>query len=72
MSRSYRKPILTDGYKGNKRKQFEKKQASKRARKSDVSDNGNYKKHYPQWDICDYKIRIDLKKEDRPWRILRK
>jgi len=72
MSRSYRKPILTDGYNGGKRKRFEKKQSQKKVRKSNVSNGGNYKKYYPQWDICDFKIRLDLEKEDKPWKYSRK
>ena len=73
MSRSFRKPILTDGYKGNKRKQFEKNQANKRVRKSkDIPNGKEYKKIYNSWDICDFKIPIDMEKENRFWRYNRK
>ena len=57
MSRSYREPIFTCGY-GSKSKQFEKRQANKRIRKSEnVPDGKVYKKFYNPWNICDCRIR---------------
>lgn len=54
MSRSYKKnSIIKDT--GNY-KQFCKRQANKRVRRTlDISDGNGYRKVYPQWDICDYR-----------------
>ena len=49
MSRSYKKP-----YRKDKNDTFAKKQASKKVRKSDISDGSLYKKVYQSWDICDH------------------
>ena len=37
----------------------EKKRASKKARKLDLANGGNYKKAYESWNIHDYKFRFD-------------
>lgn len=51
MSRSYKKtPIIKD----NTYSKFGKKYANKRVRKSDLGNNGNYKKLYEQYDISDF------------------
>jgi len=56
MSRSYRKPYWTEGY-GGARRQFAKRQAAKRVRKTfDLADSAHYKRLYNSWDICDFKI----------------
>lgn len=52
MSRSYKKvPIMKYGGYGKLGKHW----ANKRVRKSDISDNGNYKKLYERYDIFDVK-----------------
>ena len=57
MSRSYRKSWMID----RAWKYWGKRFASKRVRRSSLSEdlgqNSNYKKHFQQYDICDYKIR---------------
>ena len=57
MSRSYKKsPFVTDKYNKRKGKHF----ANKRVRKLDLSEDAlggksvQYKRVYPQYDICDY------------------
>ena len=56
MSRSYRKPILTDGY-GTKRRRAAKTYANRRVRNKVVIANGNaYRKFTDPWNICDYKF----------------
>lgn len=56
MARSYRKPWITDGYKGSKRRQFFKNIANRRIRKAkDVPDGKAYRKFFCSYDICDYK-----------------
>lgn len=55
MSRSYRKPYCKDGYKGSKRKQFEKRNANHKIRHSEDVPNGKaYRKFSDTWNICDY------------------
>lgn len=62
MSRSYRKsPVLTNYSKC--RRQF-KRFASKKVRKTTCGNYGNYKKVYPQWDICDWKYCFFNRKEE--------
>lgn len=54
MSRSYKKPIIKDGYK-TKWKRKAKKIANDVVRNSKfVDDFGYYKKLSSSWDICDY------------------
>ena len=75
MSRSYRKPWVTDGYKGSRTKQFNKREANKRIRNAkEVSDGKTYRKFYNPWDICDYKFYAEGHSyfEERPWRVNRK
>ena len=56
MSRSYRKPILTDGY-GTKRLKMEKAAANRFVRRSVGVPNGKaYRKFYETYSIRDYKI----------------
>ena len=59
MSRSYRKPYYVDGYKGSKRKQFNKNQANRVIRRTteEIADGKSYRKFYERWDICDYRWR---------------
>jgi len=88
MSRSYRKPWCTDGYKGSSRKQAAKKEASRRIRRlsEDIPDGGAYRKFYCSWNICDYRfpmfeacVRLNRETgelgwvyEEKPWRVTRK
>lgn len=62
MSRSYRKPIVTDGYKGSRRKQFHKNCANRRIRRTveEIANGKAYRKFYESWDICDYKWRCNF------------
>ena len=56
MSRSYLKPILTDGY-GTKRRRSAKTYANRRVRKKFDIPNGNaFRKFTDPWNICDYKF----------------
>ena len=64
MSRSYRKPWITDGYKGSNCRQFYKRCANRKIRRSkDVPNGRAFKKFYETWDICDYKSLADEKAE---------
>jgi hypothetical protein len=56
MSRSIRKPIITEGY-GNPSKRKAKRLANRRARRADVANGKAYKKVSNSWDITDYKFR---------------
>lgn len=68
MSRSYRKPWVTDGYKGSKNKQYQKNQANRRIRRAkSVPDGMLYKRYYDPWNICDYKWFANVKDKDDPW-----
>jgi hypothetical protein len=57
VSRSYRKPIATEGY-GSKDKKQRKRLANKRARRVDVANGRAYRKVSNSWDICDFKFPI--------------
>jgi hypothetical protein len=61
MSRSWREPFYTDGYKGSKRRQFFKNQANRVVRRispyEDMAGGGSYKKYTDPWDICDFKFK---------------
>jgi hypothetical protein len=76
MSRSYRKPWVTDGYKGSKRRQYYKRLANKVVRRAiGVPDGKAYRKFYDTWDICDFKFYADIKDEywcEKPWHYNRK
>lgn len=55
MSRSYRKPWIVE----HAWKYWGKRFASRKIRKiplESLGSNMNYKKHYQQYDICDYKL----------------
>lgn len=72
MSRSYRKPYITDGY-GGKRRQFYKRYANKKVRRTVVIANGGaYKKVSCSWDICDYKIYYSKWNSGSKWKYRRK
>jgi hypothetical protein len=59
MSRSYRKPIVKDGY-GSKWKRGAKRSANKTVKHADEVPSGSaYKKFSNSWDICDFKFHID-------------
>jgi hypothetical protein len=58
MSRSYRKPIITDGY-GTKRRRAAKTFANHRVRKkTDIPNGSAYRKVTDPWNICDFKIPV--------------
>lgn len=71
MSRSYRRPWCTDGYKGSKRRQYCKNYANRVIRRLDEDEeipNGKaYRKYYDSWDICDYRWHWDSKPYIRMW-----
>lgn len=57
MSRSYRKPWYTDGYKGSLKKRYFKRYANKIIRKTDDIPEGKaYRKYFDSWNICDYRF----------------
>lgn len=76
MSRSFRGPWITDGYKGSKRRQWCKRQANRVVRRSeDVSDGKSYRKFYNPYNICDYKWYFSVNDKfysEKPWRYRRK
>ena len=56
MSRSYRKPCITDTY-GSNYRIWAKRQANKKIRRSkNVPDGKAYRKFFESWDINDYKF----------------
>jgi len=63
MSRSYREPWYTDGYKGSKHRQFQKNYANRRIRRKsideDIPNGKSYRKYNDPWDICDFKFKWD-------------
>jgi len=60
MSRSRREPWFTDGYKGSKRRQYNKRYANHVVRHTEDVPNGKaYKKLYGSYDICDFRFRYD-------------
>lgn len=63
MSRSRKKNCIVKD--SGKHKQFAKRQANKKIRKSDCASGGAYKKLYDQYDICDWKCYSDDKKDLR-------
>ena len=68
MSRSYRRPFCSDGYKGSKRKQFEKREANKRIRNAvDVPNGNTYRKFFENWDICDYHYYVSPRDLEKHW-----
>ena len=59
MSRSIRKTaVIKDN---GKHKRFYKKIANKKVRKTKIGNNGNYKKCFESWNICDWKFWIKNK-----------
>lgn len=64
MSRSYRKPWVTDGY-GSKWKPYAKNQANRLIRRNkDVPNGKTYRKFYNPWNICDWKYPVNVKDKD--------
>jgi len=63
MSRSLRKPWYVDGWKGSKRKQFFKRHANRKVRRTavDIADGKAYRKLFDSWSICDFKWFYDPK-----------
>jgi len=56
MSRSYRKPWVTDGFKGSKRRQFFKRYFNKVVRKTEEIPNGrSFRKFNDIYTLCDYR-----------------
>lgn len=67
MSRSYRKPIATQGYKGRYRAKA-KRQANKAVKDSaelPTRARAAYKRSYSSWDICDWKLPVSGTKARR-------
>lgn len=64
MSRSYKKPVITDGSKGRKgRGRSMKSFANRKIRNIDdlpTRERGAYKKFFCSYDICDYKWRYSI------------
>ena len=54
MSRSRKKNLVAC----DKTFKWAKKEANKKIRKEDIGNGNDYKKHYPSWNICDYKFWI--------------
>ena len=69
MSRSVRKPWYTDGYKGSKSRQFFKRLANRRLRRTDVdiADGNAYRRFFESWSICDYRWLYDPRPRIRWW-----
>jgi hypothetical protein len=66
-----------DGYKGSNYKQFAKREANKKIRRSEDVPNGKaYRKFYDPWDIADfrwYQSPKDIEKHwPEWWKLLRK
>jgi len=62
MSRSTRRPWFTDGYKGSKRRQYNKRYANHVVRHTeDVPDGKAYRKLFDTWSICDYRFMYNPK-----------
>jgi len=60
MSRSYRAPWFTDGYKNAGKRKFWKKNYSKVIRRIEDVPNGNaYRKFNDPYNICDFKFLYD-------------
>jgi hypothetical protein len=58
MSRSYRKPVVTEGY-GGKSRRHAKRLANNCVKRADVSNGAAYKRVFNAWDICDFKFYIE-------------
>lgn len=57
MSRSYRKPIWTEGMKSPGLRKSRRRLANRRVRESeDVGSGANFKRISNSWDICDFKF----------------
>jgi len=69
MSRSYREPWYTDGWKGSKRKQFFKRYANRRIRRTtdEIADGKAYIRFFESYSICDYKWLYDPRPRIRWW-----
>lgn len=71
MSRSYKKPILTDGSRGRKgHGRSMKSYASRKIRNVDdlpTRERGAYKKFFQQYDICDYKYKYSIDDATEDW-----
>ena len=76
MSRSCRKPFVTDGYKGSNSRQFNKRLANRTVRKSsEIADGKAYKKFFETWNICDYRWFVNVTEEQHKkdfWHYTRK
>ncbi len=61
MSRSCRKPWVTDGQDGSVRRQFAKRAANKTIRRyqGHIPNGKAYRKLYNPWDICDWRWKVD-------------
>ena len=72
MSRSYKKPILTDGSRGRKgHGRSMKSYASRKIRNVDdlpTRERGAYKKFFCSLDICDYKWKYSIDDAIKDWK----
>ena len=68
MSKSHKKhPVVTCG-----KNKDGKKMANKKVRNTEnIGNNGNYKKHFCSWNICDYKCWVNKIKEEW-WKVFGK
>lgn len=56
MSRSYKKPYWTQGYKSNARKKSKKETNNRVKNTEDIANGKAYRKVYNPWDIVDWKF----------------
>ncbi len=78
MSRSYRKPIITQSY-GGKHRGYAKNQANRLIRRTkDVPNGKAYRRFYNPWDICDWRMFVNVTDpegdfyEEEPWKVTSK
>ena len=76
MARSYRKPWVTDGYKGSRNRQYWKNYSNRLIRRTADIPNGKvYRRYLNPWNICDYKWYTGKDDEyfrKTPWKYNRK
>lgn len=70
MSRSYKRPFITDGSRGSRSGRSMKSFANKKVRHTEdlpTRQRGAYKKCFCSYDICDYKWEYTLDKAIEDW-----
>lgn len=77
MSRSFRKPWVTEGYKSSNRRKFFKRHSNKVIRRTeDIPDGKSFRKFTDTCNICDYRWYESAKSMSRwslkPWQYNRK